>query len=141
MRSVVDASVVAKWFIPELHKENAERILRDFLCGRLNLCAPDLLIAEIGNILWKRCAQRGEITPAQAATSYRHLLELRVRLHPSAELASLALELAIAEHRSLYDMLYLALAEQENCEFVTADEKLFRALGSSFPRIRWIGDV
>jgi len=141
MQSVVDASVVAKWFIPESHKQPAERLLRDFICGHLDLCAPDLLVAETGNILWKRCAQRGEITPAQAATSFRHLLLLGVRLHPSTELATMALELAIAEHRSLYDMLYLALAERENCDLITADEKLFRALGGSFPRIRWIGNL
>jgi predicted nucleic acid-binding protein len=30
MQQVVDASVVAKWFLPEAHKDKAETLLRDF---------------------------------------------------------------------------------------------------------------
>jgi predicted nucleic acid-binding protein len=58
MLRVVDASVVAKWFIPEPYKDNAERLLRDFLNDRIELTAPDLLIAEVGNLLWKRSTLR-----------------------------------------------------------------------------------
>ena len=34
-----------------------------------------------------------------------------------------------------YDCLYVALAEQENCELVTADDKLINALHRQFPFI------
>ena len=54
MIQVVDASVVAKWFLPEPHKDNAERLLRDFLSETVELMAPDLLVVEVGNLLWKR---------------------------------------------------------------------------------------
>ena len=52
MQCVVDASVAAKWFLPELHKDKAEELLRDFLDEKLDLIAPDLIISEVGNILW-----------------------------------------------------------------------------------------
>lgn len=48
---VVDASVAIKWFIPEIHATAAGRLLEK----NLKLLAPDLIFAEIGNILWKKC--------------------------------------------------------------------------------------
>jgi predicted nucleic acid-binding protein len=140
MLRIVDASVAVKWFLPEAHKENAERLLREYLSDVAELAAPDLLIAEVGNIFWKRCSKRGDITMTQASESYRHLLSLDIPLHPSSQLASAALQLAITEGRSMYDMLYLALAEQNGCRLITADEKLLNALGKKFPCLQWIGD-
>lgn len=39
-----------------------------------------------------------------------------------------ALEIALAHRRSIYDAIYVALALRENCEMVTADERLYNAL-------------
>ena len=33
----------------------------------------------------------------------------------------------------MYDCLYVALAEREGCELVTADDKLVKKLGPTFP--------
>jgi len=35
----------------------------------------------------------------------------------------------------VYDCLYVALAEREGCEFVTADDRLVRNLQARFPFI------
>jgi predicted nucleic acid-binding protein len=37
------------------------------------------------------------------------------------------------------DCLYVALAEAENCELVTADDKLVKALQAMFPGIVHLG--
>ncbi len=58
MSFVVDASVVIKWFIEENLSAEAEAILGH---GE-PLFAPDLLLAEIGNVLWKKVI-RGEVAP------------------------------------------------------------------------------
>jgi predicted nucleic acid-binding protein len=141
MLQVVDASVVAKWFLPEPHKDNAERLLRDFLNETVELTAPDLLIVEVGSLLWKRSTLRKEISAAQAAESYRKFLSLDIQVHPSSRLASAALKLAATEKHPIYDMVYIALAEQNACDFVTADEKLLHALRKKFSCLRWIGDL
>ena len=80
MQCVVDASVAAKWFLPELHKDKAEELLRDFLDEKLDLIAPDLIISEVGNILWKRSTLRGEISVTQASRSYANFLALGLGL-------------------------------------------------------------
>jgi predicted nucleic acid-binding protein len=47
MKWVVDASVAAKWLAPEEDSAQALKYLN------AELLAPDLLFAEVANILWK----------------------------------------------------------------------------------------
>jgi predicted nucleic acid-binding protein len=56
---VVDASVVIKWFVAEPLSVEARRILDDYQSGTLSLVAPDLINAEIGNIVWKKQTFQG----------------------------------------------------------------------------------
>jgi len=59
---VVDASVVIKWFVPEILEAEAKR----WLDSSNVFYAPDLLLPECGNILWKK-ARLKEITEAEAS--------------------------------------------------------------------------
>lgn len=135
---VVDASVVIKWFLPEAYKEAADVLLRGFLSQQLQLMAPDFIVAEIGNVLWKRSIRK-DISVAQANESYQYFLTLALPLRASSTIAPRALGLGIQENHPIYDTLYVALAENQGCELVTADQKLLNKLGGKFPFIRWIG--
>lgn len=141
MQRVVDASVVAKWFLPEADKDKAEKILREFLDGKVQLAAPDLLVAEFGNLLWKRSVKLGDISTAQADQMYGDFLALRVPLRHSADIAATALTLATTGDHPIYDMLYIVLAEESACEFVTADKKLVNKFATKFACVRWLGDL
>lgn len=55
---VVDSSVVIKWFVTE-PLTSALRVLDGYQAGTLTLIAPDLLAAEIGNVVWKSIACKG----------------------------------------------------------------------------------
>jgi predicted nucleic acid-binding protein len=46
---------------------------------------------------------------------------------------SRAVEIATQARIGIYDCLYVALAEQEHCELVTADQRLISSLGTQFP--------
>lgn len=50
---VVDSSVAIKWFIPQNYSFEANKILSAYEANKLTLIAPDLIYAEIGNIVWK----------------------------------------------------------------------------------------
>ena|SRR5947209_19708690 len=82
---VIDASIAAKWFLPEPYKENATKLLREYLSDTAQFIAPDILIAEVGNIFWKRATHLRHITEAQAAESYRNFLALDI---PSSIISS-----------------------------------------------------
>ena len=71
----------------------------------------------------------------QAASNAR---ELGLVGTPTCQLLDQAMEIATAVQRSVYDSLYVALAMRLNTDLITADERLFNALGAHFP-IRWLG--
>jgi predicted nucleic acid-binding protein len=141
MQQVVDASVVAKWFLPEAHKDKAEKLLRDFLDEKIELTGPELLAVEVGNLVWKRSMKLKQISAAQADQIYGDFLALRLPLRHSPSIVAAALKLATQNDHPIYDMLYIALAEQSTCQFVTADEKLVKKFASTFGCLRWIGDL
>lgn len=137
---VIDASVAGKWFLPETYSDRARDLLDRFIARELVLLAPDVLIAEVGNTLWKR-AMRGDISVDDARQSYLDFLNLHISLEASAAVAERAWELSARTHHPLYDTLYLALAEAHQCEFVTADRALIAKLGPKFRLIRWLGNL
>jgi len=141
LQYVLDANVVVKWFIPEVDSDKADRLLADFRNHRLDIIAPDILVAEVGNTLWKRSVKTKDISQADAASSYTDFLNLEVPVHSSAAIAEDALNIAHAEQHPIYDTLYISLALKRGCEFVTADNALVNKLGPRFPLIRLLKNI
>jgi predicted nucleic acid-binding protein len=123
---VVDASVAAKWFLPEPDAAAALRLLDD----RYRLAAPDLIHAEFGNIVWKLHA-RGALDTKEASDMIEHFLSMPLEIHDSTYLLAPALQIAIATRRTVYDSLYLALAVELGGTVVTADQRWVNALETS----------
>ncbi len=120
---VVDASVAAKWFLPEPDAAAALRLLD----GRHRLATPDLIRSEFGNIVWKLHA-RGVLDPTEASDLIEHFLSMPLEIHDSTYLLAPALQIAIATKRTVYDSLYLALAIELGGTVVTADERWVNTL-------------
>lgn len=118
MIAVVDSSVAAKWYAAEPDSADAERLLLHALA------APDLILAEVGNTLWKKVAQ-GEMRASQTATALPHLVA-SVTLMPAAPLAERALEMALALGHPIYDCFFLLLSRDLDLPLITADLRLQR---------------
>ena len=56
-------------------------------------------------------------------------------LFTSFPLMTRAIDISSSLRCGVYDCIYVALAERENCEFVTADDKLVARLQPVFPFI------
>lgn len=137
---VVDACVAAKWVLPAAGEElldQANRLIERHVKRDLQLLAPALIEAEIGNVLWK-AVRRKRISSADAETSLRRFSELGIEIVPTSGLIERSLQITISCDRSFYDSLYVALALATRTDLVTADERLVNALGSRFP-VRWLG--
>ena len=120
MSLVVDASVALKWFLAEEPlADRALAILRD----GPPLIAPDFLIAEVCNAAW-RSARLGRISQAQVGEIAAGLPRFFDALVTAAELAARAVAIAGQLDHPVYDCFYLALAEKEQANFVTADMQL-----------------
>lgn len=120
---VVDASIAVKWLVDEDGTAQALALRR-----RARLIAPDLLTAECANILWKK-ARRGELTKEEALLAAKLLQAAEIELAPTRSLLEAATLIAIELDHPAYDCLYLAVAVDRNCLFVTADQRLLRKLG------------
>jgi len=137
---VVDASVAAKWLLPVAGEgllDQANRLAALHARRELQLLAPDLIEAEIGNVLWK-AVRRNRISRTDAGNSLRNFAALAIQVIPTSDLLDQALQIAVDCDRSFYDSLYIALALSTKTELITADERLVNALGSRFP-VRWLG--
>jgi predicted nucleic acid-binding protein len=139
---VVDASVAAKWLLPEqgetLFRE-ARHLLNDFGRGRVGLIVPDLFWPEIGNVLWKAAA-RGRITAKTALDAITWCREIGIPVYPSADVMHDALGIALAFKITAYDAVYISLAVLLNQPLITADERLVSEVGSRLP-VRWLGGL
>ena len=136
MKLTVDASVVIKWFVTEPQCEEARQLLGD----RLDLHAPDILLAEFANIIWKK-VRRGEISDPQPYFDELASLPEIVTLHPGSELIERAAQFAVTIDHPVYDCLYLACAEVTASVVITADQKLVNRATKRLPslKVRYIG--
>lgn len=116
---VIDASVVIKWVIEEPGTKQALSLRRH------RLFAPDPLVAECANVLWKK-VRRKELSAAEATLAASLLARAQIDLEPMRPLFESATRLAIEPDHPAYDCVYLALAENRGCDFVTADDSLSR---------------
>lgn len=139
-RYVVDAAVVAKWIFPEPATASAVGLFDAWAAGRVELLAPDVLVAELGTIC-RRKVRAGDLPAGRVDELFNLLIGALPELTPSAELAPLALQLALRHDRAVADALHLTLALREECVYVTADERLFRALAPAFPCVRYLADL
>jgi predicted nucleic acid-binding protein len=94
---------------------------------KAKLIAPELLVAECANILWKK-VQRRELSKEEALFAARLLQGAEIELLPTRFLFEVATRMSIEIDHPAYDCLYLALAVEKGCRFVTADERFLRKL-------------
>lgn len=114
MSFVVDASVAIKWVVEEPGTAEALALRAH------RLIAPDLLVAECANILWKKTLRR-ELDQAEALLAAQLLERADIELVPMRSLLRASAELAIQLSHPAYDCVYLALAGARSAPFVTAD--------------------
>ena len=137
---VIDASVVLKWFLPEPDNAAADLLLEMLLNDEVELIAPDLLLVETANALWKRTARK-ELSGEEVLRIHRDLLTLPISFAADADLANDALQVAVTHNHPVYDSLYCALAAQRQCEFVTADPSLVNKFKDVFRFVRYLPSI
>lgn len=137
-RYVVDASVAIKWYLPEDYSEHSECLIS----SSIELFCPDLLISEVGNILWKRIV-RAECSHSKALKILKELQSPPLYMWSTALFAENALDIACRTKRTFYDSVYIALAIKADCRMVTADLKLYNALKDTPLKkyILWVEDI
>lgn len=122
---VVDPGVVLKWFVEEPLRPQA----RSLLVNRHELIAPDILIAGVAHLAWKKVAS-GEITAEQAAPIVRNIAlpSFISAFVESPRLRNRAFALAMQCGWPVHDCFYAACAEAASAPLVSIDEAFLQAL-------------
>jgi predicted nucleic acid-binding protein len=137
---VLDASVVARFWFDDDDLDlagAAAGFLAAHAAGKLAIHAPDLLLGEVGNALWKMARFHGW-PPVAARRAASQLAALDFHLHPAGRDLEAAVDVALDHGTTVYDALYLALARRIGAPCYTADRKLVRAVGRDFPELRLV---
>jgi predicted nucleic acid-binding protein len=138
-RMVVDASAILKWYLlDEAHGAQALVLLQQCTAGELEILAPSLLAYELMNGL-VIAGRRARLDQNAISLSFKGFMSLGIRFYEFSFFADKMLQYCHLYGRSVYDSSYLALAEQEGVDLITADERLFNAVQKDLPWVRWIG--
>ncbi len=135
---VVDASLVVKWFVPEVHSVAA----RKWLDASHDYIAPDLIFPEVGNALWKK-VRKGELSPKEAQSLVSDLSVVGVEAVSMRALVADAHTLAVRTGITVYDATYLTLAVRLETQVITGDDRFARKLAEHpllAPHVRSVED-
>ncbi len=126
---VVDSSVAFKWLhrLEESNVDAANALLNEHEWGSVLITAPAGLYAELANAL-----RYSSLPQADVLDLVDTLGEYRIELVPAtpARLGA-AIRLSYRYDMSVYDALFLALAEELGCPLFTADRRAFAGIDSS----------
>jgi len=122
---VVDASVLVKWFMVQDDRDLALGLRELHTSGRSTLCIPELTFVEILNAI-----RYGPKAKEEDGAEALHVLQsLHLRVEPTDfALLRKANAVAWAYKMTIYDALYVALAEQVGYPLVTADGVLLKKM-------------
>lgn len=134
MKYILDSSVAFKWELTETDSDKADAIRVDFRNGIHQLVAPDIFNVEVAHAL-TRAERQGRIAVGDARKLFLDILTTPPRFVPFQSLLLRAIDISSKMRVGVYDCVYVALAEQEQCELVTADTTMVNALQKDFPFI------
>lgn len=120
---IVDASLIVKWFVPEVHSEAARRWLE----ASHDYIAPDLVFPEAGNAIWKKIRRR-ELSEDEGQRLVADISAIGVEAVSMRALLPDAHALAIATGVTVYDATYLTLAIRLDTQVITGDDRFARRL-------------
>ena len=127
---VVDASFAVKWLITEPGSPQATAHRTQWHQEHSVPASPDFLLIELHNIFWKKLERR-EVKPTAALFTRGPQFGLDLNWFPFEPLLPFAWHVACRHRISIYDALYVALAQQLHAPFYTADAKLAERLKNS----------
>jgi predicted nucleic acid-binding protein len=105
---------------------------RDQLKKAPLVLAPELMLSEVANTLWK-LQRGGNLNGLDPQTLLADARDLVDQIEPDRHLQVEALALACHLDHPVYDCLYLALARREAAQLLTADQRLEKLASKVLP--------
>jgi len=121
---VLDTSALMRLFIPDgAIPDGLDQLILDAEKDEVDLLAPSLIIIESAQVLFKKWNQE-LLTKAEAESLFGDIQSLPIRLFEPAEFIKSALSIAIAQNITVYDALFISIAQYYSATLITVDNKL-----------------
>jgi predicted nucleic acid-binding protein len=134
---VVDTNVALKVYLEEDLANEAQRVLDAGRDGDAELLAPTLILLEFRHALTRR-VRREDITVSEAQEMWESFGDWPLGYFEIGPLVPRAAEISGETGCTVYDAIFVALAEFEELVVLTADGKLLKALeGTDFLSFLW----
>jgi predicted nucleic acid-binding protein len=138
MDIVLDASVAVKWFnaVNEDNVETALQIQRLKILNSLEILVPDLFFLEIINVFISKSGF--DLEDVYLIEEALHKMNLKI-VFPDHFILKNSIEIADNCGLTIYDSLYISVAQVFEAQFVTADKKIL-ANKSKYSFIKSLGE-
>jgi len=125
-KKVIDASIAVKWFIKEEGRKAAINLRDMHIREEIVLVAPELIILEILNSLRYKNNDKEKLKEIN-----ENLIKIQIEIVPLNKfLMEKAIAAAVEYNLTIYDALYVAIAQINGIELITEDEKLLKVPNS-----------
>jgi len=132
----VDAGLVVKFVSPEADSAQVETLFARWKEKNIAMVVPAFAPAEMDSVLRQKVV-RGELPPDIADAAFQLARRLPITIDVETDCRARAWEIAKQfEFPTVYDAVYLALAEAHLCEFWTADQRLFERVKSALSYVK-----
>jgi predicted nucleic acid-binding protein len=133
---VVDTSALVRLYVPDGPlPPGLEQAVELAWRAEALLSAPELALAEAAQVLRKK-ERAGYLTSAECDEVLDELLGLPIDFSGHRDLLGRAVEISRTREITVYDSLFIALAEKNGAELITADDRLLRRRTRAKPRTK-----
>ena len=137
----VDASLAVKVVVAEPNSDQADALLQQWANENRRLIAPAFFDVEADSIIRQKTTLRKELSVEAAEAVFEKLQALPVQQMSLPGQRRRAWEIAKDfGFPTVYDATYLALAQMRECEFWTADDKLFEKVKAVLTFVRCLSE-
>jgi len=135
---VIDASVVLNWYLAdEAYSHAALELLDRYISNEVEFSAPSLLEHEVLNGLMI-AKKRGRIEQEKVRMAVEGFLGLEIEQQYISSFFPKVVYFSETYSLSAYDASYLAVADEEGIEFITADQDLYTKVKKDLEWVKWI---
>ena len=136
----VDASLAVAWLAWEEHTPIANALRQEWQEKGVQMVAPTMFQAEVTSAIRQKVYFK-RILPEEGEEAFSIYLDIPIRIIDEPQVYGKAWQLAKEFNLPVcYDMLYLAVAELQDCQLWTTDRKLANSLRNRVERIKWVGE-
>jgi predicted nucleic acid-binding protein len=135
----IDANVAVALVVTEPLSARADALFLEWKTNRVEILMPAFGAAEADSVI-RHKVKRKEMTAEMGEIAFQAVFRLPIHFDPT-DYRQRAWALATQfDFDTVYDAVYLALAEQRSCEFWTADRRLYERVRGQLGFVRLLGN-